>query len=152
MKATGTTTYGFAAHGLTYSDVGAAASSHTHSGADINSGTVGLSYLPTGVKTSGIAFCLLNPATDAESARYILRSDKTGTYVNIVSTSTPTSAITCKIYQGATEIASVSHSTTSSTSDITDVSLSSGDVLYAKISGAVNGVTNITIELTVVDR
>jgi hypothetical protein len=30
LKATGSTTYGFAAHGLTYSDVGAAAASHTH--------------------------------------------------------------------------------------------------------------------------
>ena len=30
LKATGATTFGFAAHGLTYSDVGAAASSHNH--------------------------------------------------------------------------------------------------------------------------
>jgi hypothetical protein len=32
LKATGATTYGFAAHGLTYTDVGAAAASHTHGG------------------------------------------------------------------------------------------------------------------------
>jgi hypothetical protein len=32
LKATGATTYGFAAHGLTYSDVGAAASGHEHAG------------------------------------------------------------------------------------------------------------------------
>ena len=39
MKALSATTYGFAAHGLTYTDVGAAATSHEHSWADITSGT-----------------------------------------------------------------------------------------------------------------
>jgi hypothetical protein len=44
LKATGATTFGFAAHGLTYSDVGAAASGHNHSGVYepvINAGTSG---------------------------------------------------------------------------------------------------------------
>lgn len=42
LKATGATSYGFAAHGLTYTDVGAAASSHSHygllSGSDYSNG------------------------------------------------------------------------------------------------------------------
>ena len=38
LKATGATTFGFAAHGMTYSDVGAAATSHAHAWADITSG------------------------------------------------------------------------------------------------------------------
>jgi hypothetical protein len=37
LKATGATTFGFAAHGLTYSDVGAAAASHTHGRTDLPS-------------------------------------------------------------------------------------------------------------------
>jgi len=40
LKATGATTFGFAAHGLTYSDVGAAASSHAHAASEITSGTL----------------------------------------------------------------------------------------------------------------
>jgi len=102
---------------------------------------------------TGIAFCLTNPAADAESARYILRADKTAAEVKAVSTTAPTAAITVKVFRNATEIASFDHSTTLTTHDISpDVDLSTDDVLYAKIDGAVNGVTNITIELTVVDR
>jgi hypothetical protein len=112
-----------------------------------------LAKIPTELKTSGLGFCLINPAVDAESARYILRSNKTATEVKVISTTAPTSAITIKVYQNSTEIASFSHATTSTTFDINpNVSLSVDDVIYAKISGAPNGVTNITIELTVVDR
>ena len=39
LKATGTTTYAFAAHGLTYTDVGAAATSHSH-GSILTGGTI----------------------------------------------------------------------------------------------------------------
>ena len=38
LKATGATSFGFAAHGLSYGDVGAAAASHVHAAGDITSG------------------------------------------------------------------------------------------------------------------
>jgi len=54
LKATGATTYAFAVHGLTYTDVGAAATSHTH-GNITNAGAIGsTSTLPIITTTSGV--------------------------------------------------------------------------------------------------
>jgi hypothetical protein len=54
LKATGATTFAFAAHGLTYTDVGAAATSHTH-GNITNAGAIGsTSGLPVITTTSGV--------------------------------------------------------------------------------------------------
>ena len=42
-------------HWVTFAEAGVAAASHTHSGADITSGTIGFSYLPTGTGSSQVA-------------------------------------------------------------------------------------------------
>jgi hypothetical protein len=64
LKATGATTFGFAAHGLTYSDVGAAASAHTHAYMATPSGTLNTLAKFTGTgATIGNSFFLDNGTT-----------------------------------------------------------------------------------------
>ena len=58
LKALSATTFGFAAHGLTYTDVGAAAAAHVHSGSDITSGTLGIGVIPTG--STNLTVCIGN--------------------------------------------------------------------------------------------
>jgi hypothetical protein len=72
LKATGAATFGFAAHGLTYTDVGAAATSHAHAGEDITSGSIDGDRLPalSTTKKGGV------PATATPSGKY-LRDDDT---------------------------------------------------------------------------
>jgi len=49
LKATGATTFAFGAHGLVYTDVGAAAASHAHAATDITSGTLNDARLSSNV-------------------------------------------------------------------------------------------------------
>jgi len=51
LKATGATTFAFQAHGLTHTDVGAAATVHTHTAADVTSGIFGVVRGGTGLST-----------------------------------------------------------------------------------------------------
>lgn len=67
LKATGATTFGFAAHGLSYGDVGAAAASHAHAATDITSGTLDGDRLPglSSGKKGGV------PATGTPSGLFL---------------------------------------------------------------------------------
>ena len=108
----------------------------------------------TANKTSnakGIAFSMVNPVSGQQSARYYVESAKTATKVVAMCSAEPSASTSLIVYQNATAIASFSITAATTTVDITDVSLSVGDVLYAAFSGAVNGITNITVQLTVVD-
>jgi hypothetical protein len=101
--------------------------------------------------TNGIAFCLYGTLPDnSESSRYILKSPKTITEATIISSTAPSSAITVQIFKNNVQIGSnISHSTTLTTSTLSS-NLVSGDILYVKISGSSNGITNITVEVTVI--
>lgn len=119
------------------------------------SGDVPLAAIPNGVQKRGICFGMLQPAADQESMRYIILSDKYATEVRCSSKTAPTANTTIKIYKNGTEVASFiwTSGQATTTYDISpDVSLTVGDVIYAKISGAVNGLDIVTIQVTVVDR
>ena len=100
LKATGATTYAFGAHGLTYSDVGAAAASHVHAWADITSG-VPTTWTP-------IAHDLLSAYHGDTTAGTVVRGDiitgqgATPKWVRLAFPGTPTGKV---LVASATDVA-----------------------------------------------
>ena len=111
-------------------------------------------FISTDIQTKTFAF--INPADNSQSAAYIVDSAKTLTKIRVFATSAPTANTTVNIMRGAsngsgsfTQIATVSF-TTATPSPITlgyPVSLATDDVLYAVISGSINGLTNLSVQI-----
>jgi microcystin-dependent protein len=101
--------------------------------------------------TSGLAFCMINPLTNQESSRYVVKKDMKAIDVVAISTIVPTANVTINVYQNSTIIANFTTKALSTTYSINpNIMLHDGDILYAKINGAPNGIVNITIQLTIV--
>jgi hypothetical protein len=101
-------------------------------------------------RSSGLAFCLVNPPPDAQSARFILPNNRTAVKVVINTAPAPEAPIICQVIRGGAAIVNLSHSgvLTKQTLD-PRVSLAEGDVLYGQIVGNANGVISCTIQLVV---
>lgn len=102
-------------------------------------------------RTSGIGFVLQYPAANQTSAKYMMKTKKTITEVTVLTNAAPSAATTINIYKNSVVAATFTFTTASAVVDITDIACVPGDVIYAGIGAAVNGLTLLTIEVTVVD-
>ena len=101
-------------------------------------------------------FAFINPSDNAQSAAFVVDSSAQLSKIRVFATSTPTANTTVHIMRGAsngsgsfTQIATISF-TTANPSPVTlstPVQLNVDDVVYAVIIGAVNGLTNLSVQL-----
>lgn len=83
LKALTATTFGFAAHGLSYGDVGAAAASHTHAAGDITSGQLIVAQGGTGLATLAAGYIPFGAGTAAFGSDAALFWDNTNKRLGI---------------------------------------------------------------------
>jgi hypothetical protein len=95
-----------------------------------------------------VGFAMEEPANDERSVGIKLPRAFTATSLDLLCATAPSSPVTVQIYKNGVLLDSNTISTTSSTKAVNHA-LSAGDVLYAKISGNVNGIAKLTAQLKV---
>lgn len=100
--------------------------------------------------TKGIAFCLIKPAASEASARFVVEKACSMTQVRVVASAAPSASTAITVYKNGVSV-TTQNFTLASTTFTVSASFAVGDVLHVAIGSAVNGVVNLTVQLTVVE-
>lgn len=114
-------------------------------------GDPGIPGSPGTLPGMGICFQIINPTSNEESPKYIIETNCFAKQVRVNCSNAPSAATNILVYKNATIIANFSISTVSTTYDINpDVELLEDDELSVKINGSPNGITKMSIQVTVI--
>lgn len=96
-----------------------------------------------------VTFAMNAPVADCRTVPYMVKNACAISEITILTDVVPTASTTFLLFLNGAQIASIALTTASSITALTQ-SLAAGDILYAKISGAVNGIGFATVEVKVV--
>lgn len=99
---------------------------------------------------SPVTFAMNAPVADYRTVPYMVKNACAISEITILTDVVPTASMTFLLFKNGTQIKSITTDAVSLITPDISVALAVGDVLYAQISGNINGINFATIELNVV--